>query len=351
MRSLLLLLFVFQATYGFTIQTQYKDFITTQEHIYALTEDGELKIFDKSTARLIKENVEDSFKIQLITKDAQDNLVILDTKNRIKRYNLKRNTWKLITKTKNTVSGIVFNSKNECYIVTDKGIERAKNHTLYFSNKTLNRQTRIIDSWGTPYCYYMDTNDKIWIGFGYGEWGGNLFIFNTTNHTFETPDLGTFRISLSPIKSFFEDESSVYLSSGLQHMMNSGSIIKFDNLKASTLLKSDSHWKNPNAKNQDKVWVSAEYIGPATYNKHTKSFYFYSQKGIFKGDKSKDLTDINNWEVIFKPKLQWEYGQRDAVGSPMNVLKLEILSKEKLIFLSQKDGIGYYDGTTLKMLE
>ena len=71
--------------------------------------------------------------------------------------------------------------------------------------------------------------------------------------------------------------------------------------------------------------IDAEYIGPASFNKFDNSIYFYSQNGIFKGDKAKDLSKIANWQNILKP---------DAVGSPMNVLKLIIIEKEKFTFLT-----------------
>lgn len=96
--------------------------------------------------------------------------------------------------------------------------------------------------------------------------------------------------------------------------------------------------------------INGEYIGPATYNKYDNSIYFYSQHGIFKGFKSKDLSKIENWEIILKPKLRWTWGQEDAVGAPMNVLKMNIIDKDKFIFLTQNDGIGFFDGEKLKML-
>ncbi|MNL74322.1 hypothetical protein D3C87_1999410 [compost metagenome] len=49
------------------------------------------------------------------------------------------------------------------------------------------------------------------------------------------------------------------------------------------------------------------------------------------------------------PKLHWSYGQPDAIGSPMNVLKLKFITPDKLIFVSQNDGIGIYNGKTLIM--
>lgn len=336
---------------GLNAQSVKKDLVTTDKHICSLNENGGLKFFDIQNGNSIEKEVSNNTDISVLTTDLENNIVIADKKNQIKRYNLLNNSWILLSKSKNTINGIVINSKNKCYLITNKGIEDAETHKIYFSKKSLNAQINYKTEWGNPYCYYIDKNDRIWIGFGYGEWGGNLFVFNTLTKNFEVPDLGDFRIELWPIKSFFEDDSSLYLSSGLQHMMNSGIIIQFKNLKATTLLNSDSHWSNPTKKDITKTWVDAEYIGPGTYSSYNNSIYFYSQNGIFKGNKNNDLSNIDNWEIILKPKLNWKYGQPDAVGSPMNVLKLEILNEKTIIFLSQNDGIGFYDGKELIMIK
>lgn len=349
-RIFTIIFFIMLSELGLNAQSV-KNFITTDKHICSLNENGGLKFFDIQNGHSIEREVSNSTDISALTTDIENNIVIADKKNQIKRYNFLNNSWTLLSKSKNTINGIVINSKNQCYLITNKGIEDAETHEIYFSKKSLNAQINYKTEWGNPYCSYIDKNDRIWIGFGYGEWGGDLFVFNTLTKNFEVPDLGDFRIELWPIKSFFEDDSSVYLSSGLQHMMNSGIIIQFKNLKAATLLNSDSHWSNPTKKDSTKTWIDAEYIGPAAYSSYNNSIYFYSQNGIFKGNKNNDLSNIDNWEIILRPKLNWKYGQPDAVGSPINVLKLEILNKNTIIFLSQNDGIGFYDGKELIMIK
>jgi len=316
-------------------QIDFKDFVVTEKFIWALTTTGQIKLFDKAGSQIDKRIINSS-EILFIAKDKLKNPIIIDSENKIKRYKESDDSWAIISKYKDNCFGVVFNSKNECYLITDKGIKDLQTQKTYFSKESLNEQITYKDKWGKPYCYFMDRNDKIWIGFGYGEWGGNLFVFETKNKKFEKVELDSFQISLWPVKSFFEDSSSVYLSTGLQHMMTSGAIVRFDNLKASFLFKSD---------------YGGEYIGPAIYNENTNTIYFYSQNGIFKGEKKSDLSKIENWKVILKPKLNWKYGQPDAVGSPMNVLKIATLENNGLIFLSQNDGIGYFDGAELKMLK
>jgi hypothetical protein len=126
--------------------------------------------------------------------------------------------------------------------------------------------------------------------------------------------------------------------------------VKVDSLKVSILLESKSHWSEPTGKDSIRTRIDGEYIGPATFNPFNNSIYFYSQNGFFFGDKTNDLSKIENWEKVVSPNLTWKYGQPNAVGSPMNVLKLCIIDKTRFVFLSQNDGIGFYDGLKVTML-
>ena len=134
-------------------------------------------------------------------------------------------------------------------------------------------------------------------------------------------------------------------------MMTSGILLKFDYINATEFYVSKSDWSEPQGKDSLQYMIEGEYIGPATFNKFNNSVYYYSQEGIKKGNLDKDLSKKENWQLIIKPGLQWKYGQPDAVGSPMNVLKLEILDENELIFLSQNDGIGLFNGKELIMLK
>lgn len=350
-KLLAILFFIFLSNNIVKAESYYKDFVVTDKFILGLTTNGKLKLFDKSNGKRIQREINNASEILLLVTDQNGDVVIADKGKSIKRYNEKNSSWELISKYKENIYGILFDSKNLCYLITDMGIEDVKTHKFYFSNRSLNHQIHYKNKWGKHYCYYLDKMDRIWLGYGYGEWGGDLFVFATIDKRFLIPTLDSFVIELWPIKSFFEDGKSVYLSSGLQHMTTSGIIIRFDNLKAHQLIISDSHWNQPSGKDSTRYATKGEYIGPATFNKFNNSIYFYSQNGIFRGDTTRNLSKIENWVVILKTKLHWKRGQPDAVGSPMNVLKITVIDKSKFAFLSQNDGIGYYDGDTLRMLK
>lgn len=354
MKKILTFLF-FLTSLGFPsfagqVESQYKDILVSNNVIWALTNSGTIKLFDATNGNQLHKNVNAGTDVILITKDRNGNPVIANRKKQVKRYQPGANTWELVGQYEAEPFGIFVDSRGSYFSITEKGIQDLATKKFYFNKNSLNHQITYHEKWGKPYCFYIDKNDVIWLGFGYGEWGGNLFAFQTGDRKFLDLSLGSFNIELYPIKSFFEDSTSVYISAGLQHMMTSGIILKVDNLKASIVIDSDSHWSEPTGEDSVKTMIDGEYIGPATFNPFSNALYFYSQNGVFRGDKTKDLSKIENWEKVVKPKLTWENGQPDAVGSPMNVIKICIVDKKRFVFLSKNNGIGFYDGQKVVML-
>jgi hypothetical protein len=331
-------------------ETQYKDILVSNNIIWALTNDGNIKLFDATNGNQLDKNISADSSIILMSKDNNGNPVIANKKKQLKRYNRSNNTWELVGQFDAEPFGIFVDSKGSYFSITSKGIQDLDTKQFYFKKNSLNQQITYRDEWSKPYSFYIDKNDIIWLGFDYGEWGGDLFAFQTNNKKFIDLTLSNFEIALGPIKSFFEDSTSLYFSTGLDHFRTSGNIVKVDSLKVSILLESKSHWSEPTGKDSIRTRIDGEYIGPATFNPFNNSIYFYSQNGFFFGDKTNDLSKIENWEKVVSPNLTWKYGQPNAVGSPMNVLKLCIIDKTRFVFLSQNDGIGFYDGLKVTML-
>lgn len=327
---------------------QYKDFAIVGERLWALTTDGKIVAFDAANGDPIPGTLVGDSAIIVLAKDKDDNIVIGDKSGAIKKFDRQTKVWTTLFKCENTLLAITFDSKNRCYLVTDKGIFDSSTKEYFQPDSSQNHAIRQGVGWFKTPAVLTDRNDNIWIGFGYGEWGGELFIFNTANRKFIVPNLKDFSIVHSPIKSIFESKEDVFVTSGLMHFSTSGRIAKFSNFQSSLVFESEEHKKFPNDSANAEV-VGGEYIGPGAYNQMDNCIYFYSQNGIFKGDPKKDLTRIENWTKVLQPKLHWSSGQPDAVGSPMNVLKLTFISPERLVFVSQNDGLGIYDGKTLIM--
>jgi hypothetical protein len=327
---------------------QYKDFVIDKDRLWALTTDGKLTIFDVNTGDPLTGQVENASAIIVLTKDKHGDIIIGDESKSIKKYDKSTNSWTTLYKFSNTLLGITFDSKNNCYLLTNKGVFDNASKKMYYPGSAQNPQIRHTAGWLRTPVYITDKNDNIWLGFGYGEWGGDLFIFNTIDKKFIVPELKDFPITLNPIKSIFESPGNVFVSSGLMHFSTSGCIVKFDKFQSQIIFESEEHKKFPDDSTNYET-IAGEYIGPGTYNPDDSCIYFYSQNGIFKGNHKNDLSKIESWTKVLQPKLHWTNGQPDAVGSPMNVLKLQFLNPDKLAFLSQVDGIGIYDGKTLIM--
>lgn len=250
--------------------TNYKDYIISNNCIWGLTSKGTINFFDISTGKEIHKKISNRYRVKILTLDHDGIPTVLDGFGRIKKYDSKKNSWITILECSEDVSAILFDSKGICYAVTGGGILDVSTNKKYFTKNSLNHQINFKEGWPTPSCHFIDKSDNIWLGFGFGEWGGELIIFNTISKEFITPEL----IGTLPVKSFFEDSSGVYLSAGLMHFSTSGTIVKFENFRASILFNSP---------------MDGEYIGPATFNAFNNSIYFYSQNGIFRGDITKDL--------------------------------------------------------------
>jgi hypothetical protein len=347
--KLLLLLFFSIQTYSQILATapkKYIDYAITENYIYALSNKNTVTIFNKDNLSLSDKKIEYTAPIILIEADKQGNIVIVDREHTIKRYNEKDNTWTLISKSANEIEGLLFTDKNYCYAITYNGIEDVQTGKIYFSDKSVSNHTYTDKIWkggkGDISCYYMDRYNRIWIGFSYGEWGGNIFLFDTSIKKFLIPKLGRYNIKLMNIRSFFEDSKNVYLSSGVSHMGHfSGDIAKFNTLDASAIFGS-----NP------ETATNSQFILTANYNTFNNFIYFYSQTGFYKGDVTKDLSKFKNWQFIAKPKEQtWYTSNSDETTKlPMTVYDITLLDKNRFIFQSQNDGIGYFDGSKIIMI-
>ncbi len=327
---------------------QYKDMVVTGNEIWVLTVDSLLTAFDKGTGESLRQKYGTLSGIVAITKDHLGRIVIAGTGKSIKAYDPSANTWTEIGGYKNGLLGLAFDSRNALYLITNKGIVETANGKTYFPDTVYNFLSKRNNEWFRQPVFLMDSKDNLWIGFGYGEWGGDLSIFDTKGKKFITSWMKS-SMGIQPVKSIFENGGHIYLSTGLNHMFTSGSIIEFTGPASRIVFKSETFRKRDDDTNG--ALVAGEYIGPAGIDPGSNSFYFYSQNGFFRGDAGADLSKMENWKSLIRPELKWGGGQPDAVGAPMNVLKLEITGRDSFIFLSQYDGIGIYDGKRLIMVQ
>ncbi|WP_022824959.1 hypothetical protein [Hymenobacter norwichensis] len=324
----------------------YRDLIVVKNQVWGLTESGHIKVY-KSTGEEVKVDSVSDASAELITNAGND--VVVQTGTKIQQWSSTDSTWRVIGSLRSKAFALVVNSKHHVFAITDKGVlDVATNKTLLPASSPNDQLTKLT-SLRKPTTWFLDRQDNLWLGFGYGEWGGNVFTYDTQNHRFIDLKFHDFQINLHPIKSFFHLKSSVGFSSGMQHMMNSGAIGEFNNFNARTLYDTRAD-RDTSTTKQPFVIHPVPYIGPAVYEPETDHIYFYSSLGVFEGKYSGDLSRLTNWKKLFEPKLHWRIGQPDAVGSPMNVLKMLSLGNGKLVLLTQNDGVGIWDGQAFKLL-
>lgn len=344
--------------------SSYKDFVLDGKNSWLLTTYGTLKVVSNESGKVVESVIENDAPIVALAKDRKGSLVIGDTTHQIKRYNKLNATWHRIAIYSGKLAGITFDSRNHCFAITSAGIFDLQQGKVFFPDSTIyfNDQIRNKRSWFETPTYLMDKRDRIWIGFDHGEWGGDVFAFDTQKLIFIRLMINDVQMTLNPVSSFCEDSQNVYMSGGISHMMlTHGSIIKFnDQIGSNILLSRDRKtpekvtFDGPDGRKKSETWTTwkgGHQIGPVAYNPTDSCLYFYSQHGIFKGSLSSDLSDIEQWHNILKPSLQWSGGRPNAAGPAMNVLKMHFAPDGRLFFLTEHDGLGVYESKTLRFVK
>jgi hypothetical protein len=354
---------IFLLCFGFYSQISlagepYRDVVLVDQTIWALTSTGSIRLINAKNGVFLNKEIENNTPIVVITVDKVGNVIIADKANNIKKFDNTKQTWNVVTVYSTQIMGLAVDDKNRYYIISEKGIYDIGSKTHYFTTKSINTDIKHGDNWHMPSAYHIDINNVIWLGYDYGEWGGDLILFDTVKKQFIEPSFTSRSLELSGVHSIFDDGNAVYVSSSVHHMtITRGSLIRFTNFHLKSLFTSQSRWKtdtiqqgNPPTTTAIRTMAGGEQIGPAAYEASSDSIYFYSQNGFFRGKRGSDLSTIDKWTFIVKPTLRWSGGQRYAVGAPINVLKLFPVGRGQFYFLSEQDGIGYVNGKTLVML-
>lgn len=346
-------------------QSGYKDFtLTDSQGILLLTKTGQLKWL---TSLADKDGVVLSTTAPVVasTIDREGAIVIGDTNHLLQTYDSRQKTWRVLSTYAGKLTGIIFNSRNQCFLITDQGIVDVQSHTNYFPGSSFytNNQIRYQQGWFYPPVSFLDYQDNLWLGFDHGEWGGDVFAFDTRQRAFRRLQTEQIGMTRNPVNGFCDDQKNVYMSGGVSHMfLSHGSIIRFTNgVGTPVLLSKDRETptemivEDPKTGKKQKqmwtTWKGGHRIGPVAYNPSDKHLYFYSQFGIFKGDPKTNLSDIKRWKSVLEPNLSWTAGSPNAAGPAMNVLKMKFTVDGTLLFLTEHNGLGVYGDNKLRFIE
>jgi len=377
------------------LNVNYKDFIINENKIYSITENDSLIVWNVINIKIeiIIPN------IRFIVKNKDDKIFLINKNGEIQSFE-KDKKLKVIDKIENPIYSFFIDKENNFIVCTKKGIYYKKTYSIPTENDSLgnycciyNRSNFDKDSDGKPFVMYrasyrfLDSSNRMWLHCNNGEFGTSTYFFDLKNRTFKEDEylsVGSYDLNEKDINEYYklfklkypnkikitekdtlykfpyqlpiyngikgiaEDESgNICISQSLQHFSLDGNITCISQNDSEGFYKSDIKMNNILDRKKDKsLDILLEYVGPITYNKFDKSFYYYSSSGFYKIIKNED----NNYskKLIIKPNLSWEAGLAMSVGYQMNIIKFEFINKNEFIFLTANNGIGFFNGSIIR---
>ncbi len=387
--AFIFLCFAFTACIGQQVSTPYaENFVNIDKKIFELLSNGELKVFDATRNIQVYKGLKTDFRISFLGKDNQGKLVVSTEIGTLMRLNEKTLSWENITPTHfKKCFGFEFDSSGGCFELVVDGICDTKTGNVFTPGKELSFSEHRFR--GGPFNdwdrqegikYFIDKNDNFWFTASYGEWGSDIFVFNTIAHRFVKPQGDLMKL----VRDVFESDKNVYCyGSGVRNkpFVEFGFYSRIDTVHNDTStykLTSHTIYSTLDNKGHDQLMSPKksvhpdDYIGPAAFNPFDKNIYFYCAYGLYKGDPSKQLTDISHWTKVKNFKLQFHNTQPstqkkikltgdsipiidvlvDYSSDPLSEMsKMEFTKEGKLVFISRHVGLGIFDGQKITILD
>lgn len=372
------------------LNTDYKDFVVVDKLIYAITKGDSLVVLNVKNDKLKFTN----YLFTSITKNSKSKIIGVTNNGIVMEQNTKNNFVKK-DKVEGKIYKILVDKYDDYIVITDEYIRYKKENFIPEKGTPMYRKSgriRASDKLIPANYIFLDKEQNIWFAYDAGEWGGDVCFFNLNTKEFiydnwlrldddkkyndkneyfkdlqnkfsdkikihqnDTVYKFPYELGISSgMKGvIYDDENNIFISSSGMHFSIDGSISKIFKSDIKGFYKScfdedilDQIKSNDTSKIGKLFFRNiTEYLGPLAYNKFNKSIYYYSSNGFYKlsGNQCK-----NSKEFIFKPWIMWKGGLPDAVGYQMNVTKFEFISEKEIIFLTSSNGIGYFDGKTVK---
>ncbi|TRZ42163.1 hypothetical protein [Robertkochia solimangrovi] len=342
------------------VNPSFTKMLVSDENIYALNSSGQLHVWNLKSLNRTFTTDTNVVKYTSIAKDNSNKIYLGTAKGKI--FTIDKNDYSidlhLELKKDYSVTDIFFNSTDEIFLIVpyavydpikDKywtdfkhqpnGMIVSKRFLFLFRKRT----NKYFDM---PQYAFIDSQDRIWMAKSFGEFGGSIQIFDTRRRTELSADIDSLNFGLLFPKSVFEDkDQNIYITSGLQHFMNSGDIFRIKNNTAIKIYDSEDFRKTT----ETNPFGGGIFVGPGTYNAFDNKIYFATTEGFYRAAIPNEGR-IENPELIFKPELLWDR-EPLAIGVSMSVKRLTFTTDNRLVFLTSNNGIGIYDGTELKMIK
>ena len=310
-----------------------KSSIIHNQEILAIDYNGKLNIWDlKTFEKKFQSNNQDIFFTSL-GKDKNNEFFIGTKKGSVLKFDRNDNSIQQFLKLKKkswSVENIVFNEKNEMFLILPSGIYEHQTDKLWekFEHKgvlmfayvkdSLGNKKRLKKYFSLPDYTFIDKNQIMWMSKTFGEFGSVIQLFDLQNkNIINLPD----SLEVGDPKSMFDNNNgTIFITSGLHHFMQSGSITEIRNLN--TIKNYESN--ELKTKNGELVFPDEIFIGVGNYNSYENKIYFSTTKGIYKADFSEGK-GIKNVEFVFEPRLIWKQ-EPLAIGIDSAIKKIDFLS-------------------------
>lgn len=331
-----------------------------RDNLYAIDREGRFFVWNLTTLEKEFECQDITINYTSLAQDKSNEVYLGTDSGKIFRLNKSDFSTKAFLELKKPlkISEIFFNSSNEIFLIVPYAIydpindkywndfKHAPNGMVVQKRFLFFFQKRTNTYFDMPQYSLIDSKDRIWMIKSFGEFGGSVQIFDTQKRKELNADIDSLDFGLLFPKSVFEDDQqNIYVTSGLQHFMNSGEIYKIENEFASLIYDSedfrDTTDTNP--------FGGGIFVGPGTFNSQDGKIYFATTDGFYKAD-IPAKKGIKNPEFLFSPKLTWER-EPLAIGVGMTIKELDFTQNNRLVFLTSNNGIGIYNGQKLIMLK
>lgn len=343
-------------------QTEFEDFVLTNSHCFAVA-NGAITVWDQkkfTKSQAFLRDTED--KILSIAKDANGEVFVGTEKGMI--YNLDSDLTfnRFLSSKYYPIKYLFFNSENKLFLIVPNAVYEPRTgcHWTKFRNHTdgIIHKKKLLGVFSVksktyfqmPHYAFLDSKDRIWMTASFGEFGGDLQIFDTRNQKIINHEPDSINMGLFFPKSVFESsKGEIFITSGVQHFMNSGDIYRMSSdLEIVRIFRSDGPRKI-DRKTGVVLDEGGLFIGPGAFDKATNTITVATDRGFYRV-RIDGNEKLGTPELLVNPELTWAR-EALAIGASMAIKKMEYTSDGKLIFLSKKDGIGIYDGDKIMLLK
>lgn len=202
-----------------------------------------------------------------------------------------------------------------------------------------------------PQTHMMDSRGRWWMLNAFGEFGGEFQVFDSNEgHITTTTFSGLPNGHMHPTSVAEDVYGNIYLNSGLMHYFSSGEIYRLSP-EGKVQKIYDSKTQAPVEDPHRPGKQTDLCIGASAYDEHTHQLYVATQAGIYKaGLGTVDEPSLGPFQLVVAPALS-SVKNPMAQGMALPVIRMEFSSLHQLVFLTQQDGIGLYDGEQVYFLK